>query len=310
MTDMKEQKPLVSIALCTYNGERYLQQQLNSLAVQNYTCLEIIIVDDCSTDKSFDILRKFQMGNPKVKLHRNEENIGFVKNFSKAISLCTGDYIALCDQDDVWFSDKISKLVAAIGEGDLVYSSVRLIDSHGVELNEIFPRRNKLYGRCYLGLLLSNCITGHASLVKRSVTNRALPFPQHVKVHDHWLALVAATGKGIVYHDEVLSLYRKHSDNALLRNKRRKNKDKVKRFRKKREMLIGFIQAVLELPGIDNRDRKLIRDLLESLQPTLLIPNVKLRRILMENANELLALYPDPYKVVKNLCQPLIKTVI
>src|SRR5882762_9584184 len=96
------QTPLVSIAICTYNGARFIRPLLQSITDQSYDDLEIIIVDDCSQDGTFDILNTFQEADRRVKLYRNEQNLGYVKNFEKAIDLCTGEYIALCDQDDIW----------------------------------------------------------------------------------------------------------------------------------------------------------------------------------------------------------------
>ena len=108
----KENIPLVSIALCIYNGERFLKEQLETLVNQTYKNIEIVAVDDCSTDSSVLILETYKAKYPFINIHRNARNLGYVKNFEKAISLCKGDFIALSDQDDIWDPDKI-KLQAA-----------------------------------------------------------------------------------------------------------------------------------------------------------------------------------------------------
>ena len=87
---------LVSIALCTYNGEAYIKEQLDSLIDQTYPNCEIIIVDDCSKDGTVGILKQYADKYPQIKLHINGENLGYTKNFEKAINLCNGDYVALC----------------------------------------------------------------------------------------------------------------------------------------------------------------------------------------------------------------------
>lgn len=301
--------PLVSIALCTYNGEKFLQQQLDSLACQNYNNLEIIIVDDHSSDSTFDILKKFQKSKENVKIFQNEANLGFVKNFEKAISLCSGDYVALCDQDDVWFPEKISKLVLSIGSAGLVYSAVQLMNQDGVCLDEIFPRRNKMHGRCYMELLLANCVTGHACLIKRAVLDRALPFPEKIKVHDHWLAIVAAAKEGIAVYEDVLSLYRRHDDNALLSNKKR-HSSKLVRYQRKIQNQKDFLASVLLLPDIPEEDKRLIRQLSNALSPSKLLTNKRLEKILLTHADRLLAIYLDPIKAVKKMCQPLYKVIL
>lgn len=107
-------RPLISIALATYNGEKYLEDQLNSIYTQTYKNIEVAVTDDCSTDKTVEILEQYSKSHG-LKYFVNTENLGFVKNFEKAISLCEGDFIALSDQDDVWEKDEIGILVNKIG---------------------------------------------------------------------------------------------------------------------------------------------------------------------------------------------------
>src|SRR5690606_18169426 len=108
------------IALCTYNGGKYLIEQLDSLVKQDYPNIEIIIVDDCSKDTTLSILNSYSLHYPNIKIHVNENNLGYKKNFEKAIQLCNGEYIALSDQDDIWKLDKISKLINSIEKSVLI----------------------------------------------------------------------------------------------------------------------------------------------------------------------------------------------
>jgi len=119
-------EPLVSIALCTYNGDTYISSQLDTIINQTYGNIEIIVVDDGSTDNTLPILKHYEETG-KIKLYRNNTNLGFIKNFEKAISLCTGDYIALSDQDDLWELNKIELLVNTIGENMLIFSDSEFI---------------------------------------------------------------------------------------------------------------------------------------------------------------------------------------
>jgi glycosyltransferase involved in cell wall biosynthesis len=96
----KDNQPLVSIAMTTYNGEKFLIKQLDSLVNQTYHNIEIIIVDDCSSDKTLNILNQYSKENSNIQILANEKNIGLHNNFEKALKHCKGDYIALCDQDD------------------------------------------------------------------------------------------------------------------------------------------------------------------------------------------------------------------
>ena len=103
--------PKVSIVLCSYNGEQYLSEQIESILDQSYKDFELIICDDQSSDNSFNIINDFAKKDARIKAHSNSNNLGYVKNFEKGISLAKGDYIALSDQDDVWALDKIEKLL-------------------------------------------------------------------------------------------------------------------------------------------------------------------------------------------------------
>ena len=103
--------PLVSVVLGTYNGEVYLQEQLRSVLAQTYPALEIIAIDDGSSDRTVDILREFAARDPRIRVVVNERNLGFIRNFEKGCRLAAGKFIALCDQDDYWFPEKITKMV-------------------------------------------------------------------------------------------------------------------------------------------------------------------------------------------------------
>ena len=117
----KSNVPLVSVVLATYNGEKFLAEQLSSLLQQSYERLEIIAVDDCSTDNTVQILQEHAVRFLNMKVFVNEKNLGFIKNFEKGCTLTTGDLIAFCDQDDYWDKDKIKKQVQAIGNHAIVY---------------------------------------------------------------------------------------------------------------------------------------------------------------------------------------------
>src|ERR1700712_5400324 len=106
--------PLISIVLCTYNGEDFLKEQLQSLLNQSWTNLEIIVSDDHSTDKTIDILNEYN-NHPSFRLFMQKENLGPIKNVEFALRQATGPYIAFCDQDDIWKPGKIEQLYKSIG---------------------------------------------------------------------------------------------------------------------------------------------------------------------------------------------------
>ena len=128
--------------MCTYNGAQYLDEQLDSICTQTYPNIEIIVVDDCSTDDTFEILKNHQSQDPRIQVFQNSENIGFVQNFSKAISLSTGAYIALADQDDIWKPYKLERFANEIQNHLLIYSDAILMSPDGQLLDRQLTRPN------------------------------------------------------------------------------------------------------------------------------------------------------------------------
>lgn len=216
--------PLVSVALCTYNGGPYLEEQLASLRAQTWRRIEIVAVDDASTDASWDILQRAAASMPTLRIHRNERNLGFVANFERAMALCRGDLIAPCDQDDIWLPTKLETLVNAIGSHTLAYCDSAIVDQDGRPLGvRVSDRIRMVQGSDPLPFTFWNCISGHAMLFRRDLLARALPIP-HARYHDWWIAFVAASLGSIVYVDEPLVAYRQHArsqtDFILLRAQR------------------------------------------------------------------------------------------
>ena len=206
-------RPLVSIALCTYNGAKFLPPLLQSIQNQAYSNTEIVILDDHSTDDTFKILTAFAKADIRVKLHRNKRNLGFLKNFEKAMRLCRGDLIAMCDQDDIWHPKKIELQVAAIGDNLVNYHDSEFISQDNEPLNKKMSDVVNFYsGDQPEVFLLKNCVSGHAILAKRELLNYALPLQG--SFHDWWLAYVAANHGSINYIPQCLVQYRQHEEST------------------------------------------------------------------------------------------------
>lgn len=207
--------PLVSIVIATYNGERFLEQQLNSLLAQDYPNTEIIAVDDCSTDKTVEILQQFSRHFPKIRFTVNRENVGCIKNFEKAISLAKGDFIATCDQDDWWQPEKISLLMKEIGPYDLVYHNALLVDDKNESLHiTLSDLRNMVDINDTRFLAAGTWIPGHSILFRVSLLKNILPFPANIP-HDYWIIFNASAGKGVHYVDRELVYYRQHETSTI-----------------------------------------------------------------------------------------------
>jgi len=231
--------PLVSIALCVYNGEKFLREQLDSLVGQSYPNLEIIAVDDCSKDTSKSILKVYADKYPFLRVIENEVNLGYVKNFEKAISLCKGEYIALSDQDDIWHPDKIKIQYENIGTNLLLYHDSAFMEDNGAMIDMKMSDIIHLYrGNQPEVFYFFNCVSGHTCFFKRELVSEILPFhPEHF--HDHWIAFVAVNLGTIDFVPQALVNYRQHPTTSTdILNKRKKfrrkyheNRD-IKKLRK------------------------------------------------------------------------------
>jgi len=217
----------ISVALCTYNGARFIREQLESIASQTSLPDEVIVCDDGSNDGTHDIVAQFAIDAPfKLEYSKNPSRLGVAKNFERAISLCTGDIVFLCDQDDVWLPQKIATMLPPFLADEkigLVFSNAFLTDSRlnrlGYTLWDTFRFDKKgqlaLKGDDAISFLVrSNVVTGSAAAFRMSLRNKLLPFP-NVLTHDAWLAIVAATTSQIEPVDVPLILYRQHEKNVV-----------------------------------------------------------------------------------------------
>lgn len=207
--------PLVSIALATYNGSRFLREQLDSIYAQTWPNFEVVAGDDQSVDGTAAILEEYRLSHG-LRYEINEQNLGFVRNFESVFSRCSGEFIALADQDDIWLPEKLEILLNGIGEASLVYSDATLIAEDGKELPGSLIGTsgvNPVTGNAFEYFVCNACVTGCTALFHRSLLDVALPIPQCEMYHDWWLAVVASRLNGVAYLDAQLTRYRQHGAN-------------------------------------------------------------------------------------------------
>jgi len=206
---------LVSIVMCTWNGERFLGEQMDSLLAQSWPKLEIIVVDDASSDGTFAILQQYALQDQRVKIFRNEKNLGYNQNFRKACTLANGDYIAISDQDDIWEANKISLLMELMRDHPdviLAHSPSAIFETGKSVQYKSATSRIPFRGNDVRKFFLFNHISGHNMLFRKTLLNEALPFPEHV-YYDWWLAIVACCHGEIAYTDKILAYHRIHPEN-------------------------------------------------------------------------------------------------
>lgn len=205
--------PLISVVMGTYNGEKFLEQQIESILSQTYSNIELIISDDASTDATSSILKKYEQ-QLNVKVFYHSTNQGYIKNFEFALCQATGELIALSDQDDIWLNHKLEKLYQKF----ITQPHTLLVNSNSLLINEqneslqikTEDLKNLDAANDPRSFVFFNVIWGHSILISKKLLQIALPFPPHVP-HDLWLGFKAAGLEGIQYESEVLTLYRQHA---------------------------------------------------------------------------------------------------
>jgi len=219
----------ISVAMCTYNGAEFLPAQLQSIITQSRPPDEIVICDDRSTDDTQTILKEFAAEAPvPINLHFNDHNLGSIKNFERAISLCTGDVIALSDQDDVWRNDKLQLFESALNNtpsAGLVFSDATIADENLKPLNRRMwdevgfdAHKRKLIhaGRALEVLITGWTVTGATMAFRSCFVKLSLPIPDRIAmIHDGWIAVTIAAVADVVALDEPLIQYRQHAQQQI-----------------------------------------------------------------------------------------------
>src|SRR5690554_4347702 len=202
----------ISIAMATYNGAQYIQEQLQSFVDQTRKPDELIITDDCSSDQTEAIVREFAKTAPfAVEFHRNEKNLGYCGNFNAALMKTSGDLVFLSDQDDVWFTNKIKVMVQHANENPqamVLMNDAELTDG---QLNAL--GLTKLGQIISGGLSSSSFVQGCCCLIRREHLKTCLPIPTEYKSHDRWLVQISEAMNSKCIVNNTLQYYRRHEEN-------------------------------------------------------------------------------------------------
>lgn len=217
----------VSIVMGTYNSEPYLAEQLESLLGQDRSPDEIVVCDDDSSDGTWVMLKEYHHRFPHLmKIYRNRKNLGPAINFERAIGLCTGDFIAPCDQDDIWRRDKLDTLARRLEEDSglgLVFSNAELVDHKGTELGTDLwtvvgfhsdMKAQVRRGEALQTFLRKPIASGCTIMFRATLKKTCLPIGEPL-MHDHWISLVAAANSRVDFVDERLISYRQHATNKI-----------------------------------------------------------------------------------------------
>ncbi len=214
----------IDILLATYNGEKFVKEQIESILNQTYENFNLIISDDASTDNTLNILEEYEKKDTRIKIFKKEKNKGLIDNFEFLLKNVTSDYFMFSDQDDIWKKDKIEKSINKLKEENsgLVYTDLEIVDE---KLNVIYPsywKYKQIYKKIikynnFEALYLNNFVTGCTILAKSKYIKDILPLPRNSKfvLHDYWTALIISAKDKISYVEEPTIQYRQHKNNRV-----------------------------------------------------------------------------------------------
>lgn len=211
---MKQRSP-ISVVIATYNGGKYISQQLKSILTQLVENDEVIIVDDCSVDNTLEIIKL--LNDKRIIVFKNKHNNGVVSSFNRGLSLAKNEIIFLSDQDDVWFDNKCQECFNIFNSNKnivLVASDALVINENGVVLNKSLDKLKGKFKYGVMNTIIKNRIPGCTIAFKRSLLTKVLPIPSNVPMHDIWLLCIAQMYGEIQYINKPLIYYRRHHENV------------------------------------------------------------------------------------------------
>lgn len=252
----------IDILLATYNGEKYLKEQLDSILNQTYKNINLIISDDASKDGTREILKGYEEKDKRIKVFYQEKNSGYVKNFEFLLKQVESDVFMLSDQDDVWLPQKVEKTYEALknNDADLAFGDLEVVDQ---DLKTIYPSFNdfmklsRKIRKCVNSYKLNYlycCVTGCTLMLKKKWISKIIPIPKNSKhlIHDHWIGIIVGVNNGkSVYIPEKYIKYRQHGDNQIGTEKL---SHKFKKLEQVRELFINVKLGIFET-YVKNEDR-------------------------------------------------------
>lgn len=288
--NLNSNNPLISVVITTFNGERYLKQQIDSVLEQTYKNLEIIVLDDCSTDGTVEIISACIEKDNRITLIKNDNTLGYIKNFEKGFAIAKGEFIAPCDQDDIWLPNKIEVLLTNIENDVIAYCNSEIINGEGVSTGKKMSDVKRLIDyNNPLMFAIGNAAPGHAMLIRASFLKETFPYPTIIP-HDYWLGFIATFNSKLKFVDSALVLYRQHNNNTfgvkatgVKRVKKKKRKAEEADWARKRMFLL-YEKCPKEIEY-----KKVFEQINKTYNSFSLINNIKRVKLFYKYRNEILA---------------------
>jgi glycosyltransferase involved in cell wall biosynthesis len=206
---------MISVCMATYNGARWIEQQLESVLAQLDEDDEVVVVDDASSDATVHNIKAID--DARIRLFANERNLGVNRSFERALFLARGRVLFLCDQDDVWFDGKVRRVMQGFEERPdvtLVQSDARIIDAAGLDVGRTYFGASLPFEPGVLRNIVRCRFLGCALAVKAEIRDRFIPFPAKIPGHDMWIGIVNELYGKTLFISEPLIGYRRHGNNA------------------------------------------------------------------------------------------------
>ncbi len=200
----------VSVCMATYNGEKYIKKQIDSIVFQLSENDEIIISDDSSSDRTIEIIKGYI--DSRIKVYENNKFKNPIYNFENAIKHSTGDIIILSDQDDIWKYNKVDVIKKYLNNYDCVLHNAELVNQFEEGLNKNLFELNKSK-KGIIRNIIKNSYVGCCMAFKKEILKKALPFPRNLPMHDSWLGLISEIYGKVIFLEESLIQYRRHDKN-------------------------------------------------------------------------------------------------
>lgn len=248
-----------SVALCTYNGEKYLAEQLDSILTQTVPIDEIVVCDDGSTDNTISILEEYESTFPYLfKIYKNKENLGYTKNFEQAINLCDRDIIFLCDQDDIWLKEKVKTVLLffiAHPKINVICHRIKIMQNGNYLQTSFWDEegfKTSFSNHEVLQYLLfnKNVFPGMSMVLTKEAKKKFLPLKtiNSTIIHDYEMAIRACTSESFALIDAILTIYRLHKDQNIGYGTGNKAENKDIYLEIKR---ISFVKQAVEAFGLN-----------------------------------------------------------
>lgn len=270
---------MITVCICTYNGEKYLSKQLRSIVNQTLLPDEIVVSDDCSTDNTLNIIREFENNyvNIKWKIVINGKRLGYARNFINALKLSNGDYIFLSDQDDIWDNEKIYKMIRQISNHSrigILFSSYKCIDQYDNPIDFKYRVNNSIVFNIvsklcliqqysYESFVKSMNIAGMSMCIRKQIIDEFLNLDLNsLKFHDLYLAFFASVKGKLYYYNKALVKYRMHENNAIGLNNAVGIKDERVEWLKNNVLNQTLLRSFMHNNSFNIKDYSFIDDLI------------------------------------------------